>query len=284
MIWSLQKSGSLPEQQLQLWESLLERRTGILLTQPQHILLQTQVALRMRELDIDSYEDYLDYVQDKQVGVIEWQVLVDRLVVKETTFFRHRPSLNLVKHVLQDRLFNQEAKSTPLGIWSVGCATGEEAYALAALANDCYEAQGLAPYFGVTAIDISLPALAIAREGVYAPRALKLLTQPELESYFEPVGKGSYRVIEKIKRRVCFSQLNVLDLKNKPVQPMDIIFCQNLLIYLRRWRRRKVLNELVSHLKPGGILIIGLGEITDWRHPDMQRIAHEEVQAYVKCS
>jgi chemotaxis methyl-accepting protein methylase len=282
MIWSFKKPDSLPQQQFFQWESLLEKRTGVQLAQPQHILLQTQVSIRMRELGIESYDQYFDYVQDDAKGIAEWQVLVDRLVVKETTFFRHRPSLGLVKKFLRNRLAN-DRKQDSVEIWSVGCSTGEEPYALATIANDCFEEREISPYFGVTAIDISLPALSIAREGVYGRRSLSLLSEDEIQRYFEPCKPGFHRVIEKIKKRVCFSQLNLLHLKNKPFQPMDVIFCQNVLIYFRRWRRREILNELVRHLKPGGILVIGLGEVTDWEHPEMKRIAHEESQAYVKC-
>ena len=34
---------------------------------------------------------------------------------------------------------------------------------------------------------------------------------------------------------------------------MDVIFCQNLLIYFRRWRRRDILNRLAERLAPGGV-------------------------------
>ncbi|MEO0443034.1 MAG: protein-glutamate O-methyltransferase CheR [Pseudomonadota bacterium] len=284
MIWSFKKLGDLPQQEFVLWESLLEKRTGIQLAQSHHVLLQTQVSMRMRELGIETYDKYYDYVNDE---VAEWQVLVDRLVVKETTFFRHRPSLDFVKQFLhkltrQSVSFDQGHKS--LEIWSVGCSTGEEPYTLAAIVNDHFEAQNRQAYFGVTASDISLPALSIAREGVYSERSLSLVSDKERDAYFEPYSDGRYRVIDKFRKRVCFSQYNVLNLRDKPVQLMDIIFCQNLLIYFRRWRRRKILDQLVRHLKPGGILVIGLGEITDWQHDHMQRVANEEVQTYIKIA
>jgi type IV pilus assembly protein PilK len=54
------------------------------------------------------------------------------------------------------------------------------------------------------------------------------------------------------------------------------------LVYFRRWLRRDVLNALVSRLKPGGILVVGLGEVVDWEHPNMWRTDDDEVQAYVR--
>lgn len=282
MVWSFKKTDSLPQQQLILWESLLEKRTGLQLTEAQHILLQTQISIRMRELDLDDYQQYYDIVKDERSGVAEWQVLVDRLVVKETSFFRHRPSLDLVKKCLESHLVDSLQAKDSFEIWSVGCSTGEEPYALSAIAHECFEAADLSPYYGVTGVDISLPALSIARKGIYSRRSLNLLSDAELKRYFVAKENNQYQVIDKIKQRVCFAQLNVLHLEYKPIQPMDIIFCQNMLIYFRRWRRREILKGMVKHLKPGGLLVIGLGEVTDWQHDDMRPFKSENIHAYQK--
>ncbi len=34
----------------------------------------------------------------------------------------------------------------------------------------------------------------------------------------------------------------------------------------------------------GGVLVIGLGEVTDWKCANLKRVMNDEVQAYVKCS
>ncbi len=279
----LGKSTALQQQQFLLWGDLLEKRTGIQVTQVQQTLLQTQVSLRMRQLGINDLDVYYDYLQKDVDGVAEWQILVDRLVVNETTFFRHRPSLELVRQHLEKHLAQNKAQSG-FDVLSVGCSTGEEPYALAAIANDCFEKAGVSPYFGVTAMDISLSALAVAREGVYRRQSLVLLTDYERQKYFKPCGNNCYKIRKNIKRRVCFTQANVLNLQSRPEHDMDVIFCQNMLIYFRRWRRRKILNELTRRLKPGGILVIGLGEITDWVCPDVKRVTDKEVHAFVKCA
>ncbi len=105
MSWSFKKFDVLPEGKFLLWEKLLEARTGIQLAPQQKVLLQTQISIRMRELGIGNYDEYYDQVkQDNKAGLVEWQVLVDRLVVKETTFFRHRPSLDFVGQYLKIKL------------------------------------------------------------------------------------------------------------------------------------------------------------------------------------
>jgi len=282
MAWSFKTFEILPEQQFLQWGKLLEERTGIQLAPQQKILLQTQMSIRMRELGIEKYDEYFEHVTDGARGLVEWQVLVDRLVVKETSFFRHRPSLEFVRQLLQNRISRKEL-SESFEVWSVGCATGEEPYSLAMVANDCFELAAMRPYYGVTATDVSLPALATARKGIYTERRLALLTQDEHDRYFSPVDEYHFRIIDKLKQRICFAQGNILNLSVMPVSKMDIIFCQNVLVYFRRWRRKEILNQLVKRLKPGGVLVIGLGEATDWQCNDVQRIANEEIQAYVRC-
>lgn len=283
MSWSLQKLKVLSGQEFSLWEGLLEKRTGIQLTHLQRVLLQTQVAIRMRELEISDPTLYFYQVKDDKAGSAEWEILVDRLVIKETSFFRHRPSLNLVKQSIENKL-NNGLMTESFEMWSVGCSTGEEPYGLAAIADDCFRKREENYYYGVTAVDVSLPAIKIAREGIYGRRSLSLLDVHEKFKYFEKLDDEQYQVIERIRRRVCFSQLNIMQVNRRTIQPMDIIFCQNVLIYFRRWRRREILQELVKHLKPGGILVIGLGEVTDWKCADLNRVMNDEVQAYVKCS
>lgn len=282
MSWSFKKFDVLPESKFLLWEKLLESRTGIQLATPQKVLLQTQISIRMRELSIDSYDDYYEQVkQNNKAGLIEWQVLVDRLVVKETTFFRHRPSLNFVCQYLDDKIKQKTLKDS-FDIWSVGCSTGEEPYGLAMMVNDCLQACAEHIYFGITAVDVSLPALSIARRGIYAERSMNLVTDDERQRYFRPYDEKQSEVLPRIKKRVCFSQANINTLNVMTIQLMDVVFCQNVLIYFRRWRRREILNQLVNRLKVGGLLVIGLGETTDWQHEDMQRVNNDEVQAYIK--
>lgn len=282
MSWSFKKFDVLPEGKFLLWEKLLESRTGIQLAPQQKVLLQTQIAIRMRELAIASYDDYYDQVkQDNKAGLVEWQILVDRLVVKETTFFRHRPSLDFMRQFLKNKI-KQETLHDSFDIWSVGCSTGEEPYGLAMVANEVLKESNEHFYFGVTAVDVSLPALSIARRGVYGERSMSFLTDAERQNYFRPYENDQCEVLPRLKKRVCFSQANINNLSAMPMQLMDVVFCQNVLIYFRRWRRREILNQLVSRLKPGGLLIIGLGETTDWLHPEMQRVDNDEVQAYIK--
>lgn len=281
MVWSLQTPSVFTDSQFVQWSKLLEERTGIQLSMPQKALLQSQVAIRMRELGCQDYNQYYQQVTDGLSGLMEWSILVDRLTVKETSFFRHRPSLEYVRRFIQNRINNGQLEAS-FDMWSVGCASGEEPYSLAMVANDCFELAGLAAYYGITAMDISNAALTQARSGRYMVRKLEHLQSDEVSRYFRLNDDGSYQIADKLRERVCFSLGNVTRIESMPLVTMDVIFCQNLLVYFRRWLRRDILNAFAERLKPGGVLIIGLGEAVEWEHPKLRRVMGTEVQAYIR--
>jgi type IV pilus assembly protein PilK len=281
MVWSLRTTPQLTDQQFDQWSKLLEERAGIYLQDHQRVFLQTQVSMRMRELGHEDFSQYYHKVLDGVSGLVEWSVLIDRLVVKETSFFRHKPSIDAVCRYLQQRISNDSLKGS-FDLWSVGCASGEEPYSLAMVINDCFEYARKEPYYGVTATDISSAALAIARQGTYAVRKLENLEPHFKKRYFSLTDSGQHQINGRLQDRVCFNKANVLDIKDMPRVQFDVIYCQNLLIYFRRWLRQEIVDAFVERLKPGGMLIVGLGEIADWNNPVMKRLAIDDVQAYIR--
>lgn len=280
MVWSLQTAPRLTDQQFDQWSKLLEERAGISLSDHQRVFLQTQVSMRMRELGHDDYSQYYRQVLDGVSGMVEWSVLIDRLVVRETSFFRHKPSINAVCQHLQQKVNSRTLKGT-YDAWSVGCASGEEPYSLAMVINDYFEFARLEPYFGVTATDISSAALDLAKRGTYNARKLENLDEHFKKRYFTALADGKYQINGRLQDRVCFNKANVLNIKEMPDVQMDVIFCQNVLVYFRRWLRQEIMNAFVERLKPGGLLVVGLGEVVDWTHSNMRRVAIDDVQAYI---
>lgn len=281
MAWSLRSLPALSEEQFARWGKLFEERTGIQIVFQQKPWLESQIFARMRELDYDDYDDYFTFVSTGVAGKLEWSLLTDKVAVKETSFFRHRESLEYVRQYLQQKIF-KESLSGSFDLWSVGCSTGEEPYSLAMVVNDCFESASLNSYYGITGMDISQTALATARKARYSKRRMELVKPEEIKRYFVQCADGSYEVVGKLRERVCFTQTNIINARLLPDVKVDVIFCQNLLVYFRRWLRRDLLNALVDRLKPGGLLVVGLGEVVDWEHPNMQRTDDDQVQAYCR--
>jgi type IV pilus assembly protein PilK len=282
MAWTLQTTPDLSDAQFERWCLLLEQRIGMQVALHQRSFIQIQISRRMRELGVVGYEQYFQLVTDGLQGTMEWAQLVNRLVVRETSFFRERDSLEYIGQLLSRRI-KDKCLGDVVDIWSLGCATGEEPYSLAMVIQDSFEQAGMNPYFGITASDISMQALQIAREGVYGSRKLEAVTADKQAKYFISEEPGFFKIVDSLRKRICFSVGNLLKLADMPIVPMDIIYCQNVMIYFPRHRRISILNELAQRLKLGGVLIIGIGEVVEWHNPLVKRIADERIQAYLRC-
>ncbi len=280
--WTMNTLRNLTDQEFEEWQLLLEERTGISFEKHRKIL-QTGLVQRMREVECKDYREYYSKVRFSKGGASEWAALLRTLTVKETRFSRDPDAVVFLRKYLI-RLLSTKSYQGPLEVWSVASSTGEEPYTLAMLCNDCIEGMGVDTLFGITATDICLSSLAIARKGIFPKRRLDTLDKQLVERYFNKVDANNYQVSQVIRERVCFAQANLINLGDLPVQGMDIIYCQNVLIYFKRWRQKQVLDDLVERLKPNGLLIVGMGEAAGWENSKVARVKDDSVQAYVKLA
>lgn len=279
--WSLRALPEMTEQQFSLWRELLEARTGIFVAEHRKSFLQSSLMQRMREVGVSDYQRYYDQVVHEPMGKIEWAKLVDSLTVQETRFFRDPEAFDYVAKFIASHQ-KQYTKKTPLDIWSVGCSSGEEVYSLAMVANEILRSFTDEPSFLVTGTDISIPVLSKARKAEFDSRRLQTMSEHYVKHYFEQQKNDIYTITDSLKRKTCFAQVNILQLDQVAKTPRDIIYCQNVLIYFRRWRRQEILNHLVDRLAPGGLLLIGMGEIVDWEHEQLESIKGESITAFRK--
>ncbi len=270
----------LSEQQFARWAAMLEQRLGIAVTAQRKSFLASKLRTRMRELSLSDFEAYYALVTSARQGSKEWSRLLDLLTVHETRFNRHPDSFALLAQQVLPQLLQQAANGmVNIKAWSVGCASGEEAYYLAMLLDKALDAYQGKSYYGVIGTDISLESLALARAGVYSPQRIEGLDEETRNRYFQRVDAG-YRVVEKLRQRVAFSQLNVQNLEQAPFEGMDIIFCQNLLIYFSQQKRHEIVSGLARFLKPGGVLLLGVGEVIGWQAEGIEPLKIKDTLAY----
>lgn len=281
MSWEQVPFPVLSDAQFLQWQALLEDRTGMYVSFYHRSLLQSNLIIRMREIECSNFDNYYSRVCAKPSGIVEWSILLDRLMVQETRFYRNPESLLLFQDFLESRI-NSNSTTQSLNIWSVGCSSGEEPYTLAILCQEAIKKYRKICTFGVTATDISLPVLSKAREAIYSSRKLLDMNQEHIDLYFDQLNKDIFKVSDQIKQKVCFSMANMIEVDKSPLRNMDAIYCQNVLIYFRKERKQIILDCLVERLAPGGILVIGQGEAVDWENPLVTRVDNNQTLAFTR--
>lgn len=259
------------------WRRLLEQRLGMALPAFRKPFLELALMRRMRALDLSSYEHYRQIVVEGHARAqMEWLRLVDELTIQETRFFRDPDAFALAEQQM-DRCWQYKSKLT---LWSLGCSTGEEAYGLAILAAEL-STQHENSRFAVFASDISTPALAAARLGRYARDRVANLPLDYQQRYFVSDG-NKVQLVNSIRQRCCFFRGNLQELQQHPLQNMDLIYCQNVLIYFSQAQKQALIPVVCDRLAAGGMLILGPGEYSGPMPESMQRVPNPRVLAWQK--
>ncbi len=234
---------------------LVRRETGIALPASRETALRSAVSRAAPGL---APEGFVRAVSDPAGGRGLVERLIDEITVKETSFLRDRAQLDaLAWHSLLRTGEEARARTGMVRVWSVGCATGEEAYSLALLATEAFAPQR--PPVHVLGTDISRAALAAAHAGQYGERAVRALSPAQRLRYLERQADGSYLAKHSLRTHVRFRRHNIV---RDPVPPpgeapFHAIVCRNVLMYFEATTAGRVIELLERALCPGGMLVLG---------------------------
>ena len=226
-------------------DQLLESYTGIEVTRGGiDASVDAFLARRLPEARVHSLDEYLARLGPQSA---ELELLLNAITVTHTWFMRDPGQLAIISAVLDSR----PPLSAPLRVWVPGCATGEDVYSVAILAEQAGR------NVEVLGTDINSAALRRAEQGTYGSWAVRDLT--EIERYFARRERSQFQIDERFKRQVRFQRHNLLDATS--VGAWDVVLCRNVLIYLSRERARSVVERLADSLTPGGYLLLGASEV-----------------------
>lgn len=184
-----------------------------------------------------------------------WAALLDAVTVQETRLYRHPAQADRAGALMSAGLRRAREQGRGFRMLSAGCATGEEAFTLAAQAMQAQaEAPGIA--WEVLGLDLCRPALASASAGVIAPGLGDplALVPPPLRPWLAEAD-GTPRLHPALRRNLDFRRANLLD--GLGTGAYDMIFCRNVLIYLTDRARLCVMATLIAALRAGGVLALG---------------------------
>jgi len=232
-------------------------RSGITLGENKQALVRARIAKRMRRLNIPTYEDYMDFVRGDSSGV-EIEEMLDAISTNTTHFYREAAHFDLMQQILRQWISRKMRK---LRIWSAACSTGEEPYTLGI---ELLETSGNYPLdIKILATDLAPSVLKIAMKGEYSEEKLDPVPKLIKNKYFTKIKTPEgllYQVRREVKDLIIFRQFNLSVIPYPLKNPLDIIFCRNVMIYFDRNVRARLVNEFYRLLRPGGYLFVGHAE------------------------
>ena len=305
------------------WQRYIEQEIGFILPNVQRKWLVnavTQTAL--------SYGlTILQLWQQLPINHELRQQLLDKVLIHESRFFRHQPSIEFVtecalqhqrRQLANDSNVNSNVNSNVASnannsdhiganelfrIWSVGCASGQETWSLAM----SLAAKQLTHY-AILGTDVSEQALKKARLGQYDKRQQALIP-PHCQQFIQPLRQASviealrfapvatntkqtiknsvnanWQVMPTLKQQVRFTLHNIINQEPPTPHLQQVIVCQNMLLYFRKFDQRDILARLSEQCALGGYIILAPGEALFWRPSNMRRIAHPQINAWQKIS
>lgn len=213
-----------------------------------------RIMRRMAILKIKSLTAYLKMLKGSGNEV---EALYHDFLINVTSFFREPAFYNdLGKHVFP-KLIRNLKPTDPIRIWIAGCATGEEAYSTAICLQEFLQKKKRRNPVNIFATDLSARAIEKARLGIYPRELVQHISPQRLKKFFVRLD-GRFQV-EKSTREMCvFSQHNLL--KDPPFSRVDLVSCQNVMIYLEPVAQKRIFKVFHYALKPSGFLLMGRSE------------------------
>ena len=211
-------------------------------------------------MQLHQKEFLADYLEFLRSNPKEANALADEFLITVTQFFRDAEVFGYLEKEVIPELFKGKTASDSIRVWSVGCATGEEAYSVAMLLLEQAGRLAEAPHIEIFASDLHEPSLRRAREGLF-PDTIEADVSAERLRRFFAKEDNSYRIRQELREHVVFASHNLL--RDPPFSRIDLIVCRNLLIYLQRELQSDVIELFHYALNPGGLLLLGPSELID---------------------
>ncbi|MBA4373159.1 MAG: chemotaxis protein CheR [Thermodesulfovibrio sp.] len=243
---------------------VIYKECGIKMSPVKKVMLEARLRRRLRDLCMKSFAEYCDYVLSPRGIEDELFLMINEVTTNKTDFFREPRHFEYLVSTALPQVMRMDGAGTRrnLNVWSAGCSTGEEPYTLAmvlsAFAEQC---RGLK--FMILATDISTKVLSKATRAVYEMKAVEPVPPAMKKKYLlrsKDRTRDLVRIAPELRALVRFRRLNFMEGDFGMREPMDIIFCRNVIIYFDRPTQERLLNRFCEHLLPGGYLFMGHSE------------------------
>jgi chemotaxis protein methyltransferase CheR len=223
----------------------------------------SRLSARTSELGVNSCGDYLRLLKDDQKGESERHLLIGRLTIGETYFFRHSEQFAAMRDLIIPDLIERNASKRTLRIWSAGCSTGAEPYSISILLKQDFGDRIAGWDIQIFGTDLNQEFLARAKRGRFEEWAMRATPESVKRRWFSQDGNG-WLIAPECRDWVSFQHHNLVAhpypslLHN--LMALDLIVCRNVMIYFDAALMRVIADRFHDCLVDKGWLMVGHAE------------------------
>ena len=254
---------------------LVRKEASIVLAPGKEYLVEARLIPVARAVGAAGVSEFLADLQ-RRPNPANQRRIIDALTTNETSWFRDREPFSALTDVVLPELVKSRTSSRKVRLWSAASSSGQEAYSLAITLQE-----HLPPgwNYEIMGTDISTEMVKRAETAEYSQVEVNRgLPAAQLVQYFERAG-AHWRITPQLRRNVSFRLMN-LTAPLPAMQPFDVIFLRNVLIYFDVAVKRTVLQNVARLLRPDGWLFLGAAETTIGIDDNYERVAAGRTSAY----
>jgi PAS domain S-box-containing protein len=236
--------------------SRLRSETDVDFTEYQQEPLLRRIGRRMALREAWSMPSYLEALAAEPAEV---KALFGELIGTNSSRAMESADLEEVRSIAIPEILARKATDLTLRAWVIGCATGEEVYALAMALIEQVEARHVSHPVLVFGSDLDARALLQAGEGACSDADARALGPERLKRFFVRSGRG-WAVSPALRERCVFVRHDVAH--TPPFSRLDLVCCKNVLGAFGKPLQRRVLATIHQSLNQPGYLLLDRAEAT----------------------
>jgi chemotaxis protein methyltransferase CheR len=254
--------------------SYIYNYSGIRLPETKMTMLEGRLRRRLRATGHSTLDSYCTYLFEEGGLDSESIYLIDVVTTNKTDFFREPGHFDYLSSTILPELVSRGTRQ--IRIWSCACSIGAEPYTIAMLLEEFSISQKGQDYV-ILATDLSTEVLDKARRGVFSEDMIAPMPRALISKYVRfarQPDRGEVRIVPRLRSRIGFARLNLMDASYQIGDPVDIIFCRNVLIYFDKQTQQKVIGKLCDRLWAGGYLFLGHSESIAGMNLPLRQVAN----------
>ncbi len=248
------KQSSEKNQELEALLEFIRESRGFDFTGYKRSSLIRRITKRMQTVNVDGVSDYKDYLEVEPEEFIQ---LFNTILINVTKFFRDPEAWNCLAEEVIPSIVDEKSSNEPIRAWSVGCASGEEAYTVAIVLAEALGKDEFRKRVKIYATDVDEEALDQARHAHYRDADLESVPDKLRKKYFKQVG-DRFAFSPDLRRSVIFGTNDAV--QNAPISHLDLLVCRNTLMYFNSEIQNRILARFHFALNDNGVLFLGKAE------------------------